>query len=45
MLRSVTGYNPHDKKFKEREKYKIIESGVGDIMREDRHSRTMGYLE
>ena len=45
MLRSVTGYNPHDQKFKERDGYKIIESGVSDIMREDRYSRKMGQLE
>ena len=30
---------------KERDGYKIIESGVSDIMREDRYSRKMGQLE
>lgn len=44
-LRKTTGYNPYDKKFKEREKYQIKESGAREMLRQDRYSAKMGRLE
>ena len=44
-MRSLTRYNPNDKKYRMRDAQEIRESGFDQIAREDKVSRRQGRLE
>lgn len=44
-LRAITGYNPNDPKYRQRDRDVISESSYGDLQSEEKRSRNMGRKE
>ena len=44
-LRAITGYNPNDPKYRQRDRYAISESTFDDLQSEERRSRLIGRKE